>query len=213
MLELVHDSMLTKERQAVVDIQLPAGKYYIVPRTSGIGFQRPIDAKSEGRVQIFEKNGELTELVENTLRDVFRRFDKIHLGGGLDLQEFNAFLERAVGKSELMTADYFRYNVLAKYAHNSAGEVSIRGFLDWFKAWIQQKGTQNAPKVFQRLAYDEDLYPLESRSFAMSVHSPHAIVLYVQDRTQADTPNPNPQLENIEDIVNIEMVRRFGKSV
>lgn len=88
-LELVHDTMLTKERQALVDVQLGSGKYFIVPRTSGIGFQRPIDARPEGKIPVFEKNGELTELVENTLRDVFRRFDKIHLGGGLDLQEIN----------------------------------------------------------------------------------------------------------------------------
>lgn len=62
------------------------------------------------------------------------------------------------------------------------------------------------------LGYDEDLYPLQSRAFALSIHSPNEIVLYVQDRTASDEANPNPQLENIEETVNREMVLRYGSS-
>ena len=47
----------------------------------------------------------------------------------------------------------------------------------------------------------------------MSVQSPKEIVLYVQDRTQSDLPNPNPQLEDIENTINREVVIRQGKSV
>ena len=54
---------------------------------------------------------------------------------------------------------------------------------------------------------------MESRSFTMSIHSPSEIVLMVQDRTQSDAPNPNPQLENIEEVINKEMVQRYGESV
>ena len=54
---------------------------------------------------------------------------------------------------------------------------------------------------------------MESRSFTMSIHSPQEIVLYVQDRTQSDVPNPNPHLENIEEVINKEMVQRYGESV
>ena len=69
------------------------------------------------------------------MRDVFRRLDKIHLGGSLGLAEFQAFLQKASG--ETMTADFFLHQVLFKYAHNSQREITIRGFLDWFKQWIQ----------------------------------------------------------------------------
>ena len=78
----------------------------------------------------------MTPLVETTLRDLFRRFDKIHMGGGLSLDEFNDLLKRAVGQSAQMTEDFFRHNVLSKFAKNSDGEVTIRGFIDWFKNWI-----------------------------------------------------------------------------
>ena len=96
--------------------------------------------------------------------------------------------------------------MLNKYASNNQREVSIRGFLDWFKMWIQERGINKAPEIFERLGYDEDLYPMESRSFTMSIHSPEEIVLQVMDRTQSDRPNPNPLLENIEEVINKEMV-------
>lgn len=54
---------------------------------------------------------------------------------------------------------------------------------------------------------------MESRSFTMSIHSPSEIVLYVNDRTQSDDANPNPQLENIEEVINKEMVSKHGQSV
>ena len=49
----------------------------MVPRTSGCGLMRPIDAKSEGKIPIFKKNGDLSTLVETTLKDIFKRLDKI----------------------------------------------------------------------------------------------------------------------------------------
>jgi len=56
---------------------LMPGRYYIVPRTSGVGFQKPIDAPKEGKIALFKKNGEFNELVEITLRELFRRLDRI----------------------------------------------------------------------------------------------------------------------------------------
>ena len=182
-----------------------------MPRTSGIGFQRPLDAPREGKLVVFKKNGDLSELVEATVRDLFRRLDKIHFGGSLGLEDFSTFLRKACG--ETISNDFYKYNVLAKFAHNDENEVTIRGFLGWFKQWIQQKGTAAAPRIFENLGYDEDLYPTESRTFSMSIHTPREVILYAQDRTESDSPNPNPQLEHIEEVVDREMVRRHGSSV
>ena len=85
---------------------------------------------------MFKKDGELADIVETTLRDVFSRLDKIHLGGSLGLEEFNVFLKKAVGEQK--SSDFFKYNVLSNFAHNSDNELTLRGFLDWFKQWIQQ---------------------------------------------------------------------------
>mmetsp|Transcript_29110 Transcript_29110/g.36087 ORF Transcript_29110/g.36087 Transcript_29110/m.36087 type:complete len:113 (-) Transcript_29110:531-869(-) len=110
------------------------GRYYLVPRTSGVGFQRPIDAPKEGKITLFKKNGDFTDLVETTLREIFRRLDRIHLGGGLDLDEFNDFMKK-VG-SEPKSSDFFRYHVVHKFAKNAQNELSLRGFMDWFSVWI-----------------------------------------------------------------------------
>lgn len=140
-LEFVTATPLSNQRQALIDIELMPGRYYLVPRTSGVGFQKPLDARKEGKIPIFKKSGEISELVITTLRDIFRRLDKIHLGGCLGLTEFNTLLKKAATSEETsMTSDFFKYNVLAKYAHNSQNEINIRGFLDWFKDWIQSKG-------------------------------------------------------------------------
>ena len=109
--------------------------------------------------------------------------------------------------------DFFKFNILSKFASNDDNELSQRGFLDWFRSWIQEKGTSKAPGILANLGYDEDLYPLESRCFTMSIHSADEIVLYVQDRTESADKNPNPQLEQIEETINKEMVLRYGQSV
>ena len=207
----MHATPLGNGRSIIIDVELLPGRYYIVPRTSGVGFQRPVDANKEGKLTLFKKNGDFTDLVELTLRDLFRRLDRIHLGGGLDLEEFNDLMKR-VGQ-EPKSNDFFRFHVVNNFARNSNNELSLRGFFDWFRTWIQQEGVQKAPKMFEMLGYDEDLFPLESRPFTMSIHSPHEVVLYVQDRTASDEANPNPELENVEEIINREIVLRDGERV
>ena len=66
-------------------------------------------------------------------------------------------------------------------------------------------------RLFKNWGYDEDLYPISSRSFVMTSHSENEVKLMVQDRQKTD--NPQPELEDIEDRVNCEMIKRHGKSV
>ncbi len=54
-----------------VDIELQPGRYFIVPRTSGVGFQKPVDSQKEGKINLFKKDGDLADIVETTLRSVF----------------------------------------------------------------------------------------------------------------------------------------------
>ena len=66
-------------------------------------------------------------------------------------------------------------------------------------------------RLLNNWGYDEDLYPITSRTFVMTSHSENEVKLMVQDRRKAE--NPNPALEDIEDRMNCEMVKRNGKSV
>ena len=59
--------------------------------------------------------------------------------------------------------------------------------------------------------YDEDLYPVASRTFVMTSQSENEVKLMVQDRRKND--NAHPALEDIEDRMNCEMIKKEGKSV
>ena len=76
-IEFVKATPMSNKRQVQLEIELDAGHYFVVPRTSGCGLMRPLDAKSEGKIPIFKKNGDLSTLVEITLKDIFKRLDKI----------------------------------------------------------------------------------------------------------------------------------------
>lgn len=64
--------------------------------------------------------------------------DSIQQNRALDHGLFNIFLQKAV--KETMSKDQFRMNVQNKFAtvrgEQNHKELSMRGFLDWFKQWI-----------------------------------------------------------------------------
>jgi len=41
-LDFITATPLSNQRQTLIDIELQPGRYFIVPRTSGVGFQRPL---------------------------------------------------------------------------------------------------------------------------------------------------------------------------
>jgi len=78
---------------------------------------RPLDAKSEGKIPILKKNGDLSNLVELTVKDIFKRLDKIQINNSLDYKEFAHLLEKGVG--DTVSQDEFEFNILPKYCHNN----------------------------------------------------------------------------------------------
>ena len=66
---------------------------------------RPLDAKSEGKIPIFKKNGDLSTLVETTLKDIFKRLDKIQLENAIGYEAFSEFLDRGLG--DIISLDKF----------------------------------------------------------------------------------------------------------
>lgn len=75
------------ERQVELDVELEAGQYIILPRTSGCGLKRPPSAKSE-YIKLLDSNGDLHPLAELCVKDIFRRLDKVLINNILNLDEF-----------------------------------------------------------------------------------------------------------------------------
>ena len=101
-LEFITATPLGNQRENRQEIELDPGSYYLVPRTSGVGFQKPLDAPREGKIPVFKNNGELSELYATTLREIFRRLERVNLDlnlGYLSHAEFNTFLLKAVNES------------------------------------------------------------------------------------------------------------------
>lgn len=67
------------ERQVELEVELPPGEYVVLPRTSGCGLIRPKSAKKESMNLIDPRTKELTHIAELTIKDIFRRLDKIEL--------------------------------------------------------------------------------------------------------------------------------------
>lgn len=85
--ELIYLKEFQTERQAELEVDLDAGEYVILPRTSGCGLQRPPDASSEKR-ELLKKNGELSSLAELTIKDICKRLDKIEISNAVEYEEF-----------------------------------------------------------------------------------------------------------------------------
>lgn len=86
-LDLVYMKEFSAERQVELDVELEAGEYLILPRTSGCTLKRPPAAKSE-YVKLLDGNGDLNPLADLIIRDIFRRLDKVLINNIVELNEF-----------------------------------------------------------------------------------------------------------------------------
>ena len=75
------------ERQVELDVELDAGEYLILPRTSGCTMKRPPAAKSE-YIKLLDNNGDLNPIADLCIRDIFRRLDKVVINNILEYSEF-----------------------------------------------------------------------------------------------------------------------------
>lgn len=83
----------SQERQVELDVELEAGEYIILPRTSGCTMRRLPNARSE-YIKMIDSNGDLHPLVDLTVKDIFRRLDKIVINNSLEYPEFKEFYAR-----------------------------------------------------------------------------------------------------------------------
>lgn len=148
-------------------MELDAGDYIILPRTSGCTLKRPFGAQAEN-IKLLEKNGALHPIAELCIRDIFRRLDKVMINNVLEYSEFQEFYHRLGFQ---LTEQEFQQNILRKFCNNDNGGVNRRGFLAFWKDAIKNQGEATIFKWFEKWGYDKDLHPTESRCFMLTIHS------------------------------------------
>ena len=72
------------ERQVEIELELDEGEYLVIPRTSGCNLRKIIGMPDDPIHKLLDPHGELNPLVELTVKDIFRRLDKVMINNALD---------------------------------------------------------------------------------------------------------------------------------
>jgi len=194
-IDLVELRDLVNERECEMDVILDPGTYIILPRTTGCTLRKPLDTKPE-EVKLLNKNGEINERLESTLRDIFRKFDML-LNRELTYTEFKGICECINRK---LTEEEFKSEFLNKFCSTSKG-LTYRGFRDFFIKSIKELDEPIVWDWLENLGYDRELYPIRSRTFILSFHSDTELAVTVKDAVPTDLDNKTNAL----------IVERFGQ--
>ena len=185
------------ERQCELEIVLDPGSYIVLPKTSGCLLRRPTDAPME-RVKLLTSKGELTDIAESTIQDIFRKFDML-LNRELSFTEFKGFYE-CINRS--LTELEYKQKVLKRYCSTENG-LSLKGFKDFFVDNIKSLGEEAIWGWLDSLGYDRELYSIRSRCFILTFHSETEISVTVRDAIQTD----------LDARTNVQFIERYGKEL
>ena len=78
-------------RDCEFEVDLEPGQYVFLPRTNGIGLKRPANAV-EHQHKLLNEQGELNELLEGAIEDIYYRFDTM-ISNSIDFDEFKEIYE------------------------------------------------------------------------------------------------------------------------
>lgn len=92
-LQVVHAKPLNLDRQTEIDIILEPGEYMILPRTSGCTLKKVPLAPNDPVPRLLEGE-DLHPILELTIKDIFRRLDKVVVDNILEYPEFLNFYKR-----------------------------------------------------------------------------------------------------------------------
>jgi hypothetical protein len=188
------------ERQVELDVELDAGEYLILPRTSGCTMKRPPNAKAD-YIKLLDASGDLNPLAELCIRDIFRRLDKVVINNILEYSEFEEFYGRL---NIHLSEDDFSKKILKRFCNNEEGGINRRGFIEFWKDAIKSQGESAVWRWFEKWGYDKDLYPGESRCFMLTIHSLKPIAIQIEEATLK---------KDYDELVNRIILERFGEEL
>ena len=87
--------------------------------------------------------------------------------------------------------------------------MDIRGFIDFIKDLIDQRGHREVERLLRNWGYDEDFYPTVSRTFVLTMHSASAIKVSIEDTTKSDSASRHN--DDLEETVNKLIIQKFGE--
>lgn len=192
--EITHVESLdfTISPNAQVEINLPAGNYIILPRTTGCFFGRPFDKIGDESVtELFNYESQsVNPILISTIKDIFKKFDML-LNRELRYSEFRGFWECITNSP--ISKDEFENSILNKYTSSNLG-ITEKGFISFFLDSLVEFGEKKIWEWLENLGYDNGLYPLRSRCFMLTFHSDNPIAVAVKDALNTDINNKGNKL-------------------
>lgn len=149
---------------------------------------------------MIDGQGDLHPLVELTVKDIFRRLDKIIVNNSLEYPEFKEFYSRV--NIQLNESD-FAQKILKRFC-NTQGSVNRRGFIEFFKDAIRTQGEATVWRWFEKWGYDKDLHCVEARTFMLTVHSMGKISIQIEETSSK---------KDYDELVNKMIIERFGEEL
>ena len=189
-----YDFSLTSQIQ--MELNLPAGQYIILPRSSGCFFGKPAFPLEKNKplpnnntILYDIETRKFSAVFISTVKDIFKKFDLL-LNRLLGYKEFKGFWECAQPSSPnnepvILTEEEFS-EILSKFqSYNKS--LTEEGFIQFFEdSFLKKDGEETVKSWFKNLGYDDDLYPLRSRCFMLTFHSDSPISVSVKDAINTD---------------------------
>ena len=102
-----------------------------------------------------------------------------------------------------MSESDFKQKILKRFC-NVEGGVNRRGFIEFFKDAIRTQGVTTVWRWFEKWGYDKDLYPNESRTFMLTLHSMGKVSIKIEETNSK---------KDYDDLVNKMILERFGEEL
>ena len=186
------------ERECLLEIDLEAGVYYIVPRCLGVCLDHY--SKVENYKGDFSPDD---PLIISAIKYVFERYD-IVCNDLLSFKELGAFFQ--LFNKELTLAEYD--SILDEFGRRNIQTGELEGlsemsFVHLFFSILEGKSTEEKRDLFHKLGFDDRLFAFRTRPFMLSIHSDIKLQLTVKDALE----------ENIDLVVSKLLLRKFGKNI
>jgi calpain-15 len=176
----LHSHLLTREDQQIYwETELFPGNYILLPRTSGCALQRPLTVRPSPKA-LLTTGSRLTPAAEETMKDIFRKFDLMIAG------ELNEFELRALFDTGGWTLSQGEFEGLKEQFSSTRNGVAEEGFLALMEQRCAQKGEPYMWTFLERLGYDRDLYSSKARGFMLCLHCDKQLSVEVRENIHSN---------------------------
>jgi calpain-15 len=181
-LTLEHDSGSSSDRDLNTSLELQAGHYVVIPRTSGATLRAPSNPKNQIPLKInFRGKEQIHAFYKSTFDDIFNKLD-LQLNSQLSAGELNQFGQlidndvfEDITEEDLVSEDF--HNI--SWDENGLTRYGFHQILETFS-------DDRINDMLYKLGYDNSLYSLKSRMFTLTFHSSEPLRVRISDAIKTD---------------------------